>query len=392
MGLPVGPVIYAITVNGSPVKDIPLDVELRQCWGKHDLFFVRIEYPRTQTNIPTMKLWPDNAPVKIIWGRRPDNIQTWYGYVNHNNPKANADSGSKAFQITYVLTGISKQMNTDKNRTWGEVTPTYIARKIAGEYGLRCVVTKTDWVLPYEVQANESDFHFLNRMSDKTGYRFWVGNGTLYFINPAVVLQGSVHQSVPVFTLDKRFTALDTVREFNMNQGDNLPGAAKTLRSLYGIDITSGNAFQANASTDQSSEIAQIMSDWPAEDYNQAQRIVQAWQDRSQFWISANAELYGTSYLYPGKAIALKGAQLPQGGSGFWLVTSTEHILKNSGTIVTSSDKYVTRVELLRNESGTLPKIKSIDKITPEFMNCSLFNGKWRADSQVTIYDGVVTV
>lgn len=392
MALPVGPVVYAVYVNGIQIPEFPLDVELRQCWGHHDLFFLRIEYPRTANYIQALQLWAENAPVQIIWGRRPDNIQLWYGYVNHHNIKANADSGSKTLQITYICIGMTKPMNTDRTRTWGQVTPTYIARKIAGEYGMRAVLTKTDWVLPYEVQANESDFKFLNRIADKVGFRFWASNGTLYFIDPSVVLTGSAEQGVPIYSLDKRFTQVDTIRELEMNQGDNLPGAVKTKRILYGIDAESGNTYQANAITDQVTSVEQIMKVWPAESYDQGKRLVQAWQNRSQFWVSATAELFGTSYLYPGKSVMLQGYQLPQGAAGFWIVGRCEHVMKASGTTMTAADKYVTRTELLRNTTALTPKVKSVDKITPEFITCKLFNGVWRSQDQTVMYDGVISV
>ena len=392
MASPLGPVIYSIYVNGVVDNNFPLDVELQQCWGKHDMFCIRIEYPRTFTGVNILQLWPDNAPVQIIWGRRPDNIQTWYGYVNHKNIKGNADSGSKALQVTYFLLGTSKPMNTDKTRTWGQVTPTYIARKIASEYSMRAILTSTSWVLPYEVQTNESDFKFLNRMADKTGFRFWASNGTLYFIDPTVVLQNNVQQGTPTYYLDKRFTNLDTIREFDMNKGDNLPGGTKTTRTMFGVDPTSGQVLQITADTDQVTDVSQISKDWPIENYSTGKNLVNAWQSRSQFWLSATAELYGNAYLYPGKMIYLQGLQLPNDAQGYWIVASANHILKASGTSVASSDKFVTRVELLKNESSIIPKLKATTKISPEFVNCQLFNNGWRSNNLSVYYDGVSNI
>lgn len=388
---PVGPVVYAIAVNGDLIPEFPLDIELRQCWGQHELFFIRIEYPRQYTGIPTMKLWKDNDPVQITWGRSPDNIQTWYGYVNHHKVNSNADSGSRALQITYICTGTSKPMNNDKTRTWGQVTPTYIARKIASEYGFRSVLTKTDWILPYEVQSNESDFKFLNRISDKVGYRFWVSGSTLYFIDPTVVLQGSVHEGTPVFYLDKKYTQLDTIRDFSMNRGDNIPGNTIATRSIFGIDDSSNNIYQVNAASNVTADIDYIWQGWSPESADQAQRLVNAWQNRSQFWKHADAELYGTSSLYPGKLIYLTGMQLPAEAIGYWLVKSACHVAKASGTSKTSSDKYITRVEILRNTDTTIPAIKNVSKITPEFIPCNLFQGQWFSENASVLYDGVLS-
>src|SRR5579862_8175604 len=136
MGLPVGPVVYAIYVNGIQANEFPLDVELRQEWGCHDLFMIRIEIPRTYTGISSYQFWPDNSPVQIIFGRRSDNITSWFGYVNHHTVNGNSSSGSKALEIVYTLIGTSKPMNTDRSKTWGQVTGTYVAKTIFGSYGL----------------------------------------------------------------------------------------------------------------------------------------------------------------------------------------------------------------------------------------------------------------
>ena len=398
MAYPVGPVIYAVYVNDVLIKDFALDVELRQCWGCHDLFFIRFERTRTDLEFATSQLWPDNAPVRVVWGRRPDNIHTWYGYVNHHVVNSNASSGSRALQITYVLIGTSKPMNTDKSRAWGDVSATYIARKIAGEYGLRAVISSNPWVIPYEVQSNESDFRFLNRLADKIGYRFWVSGGTLYFIDPAVVLYGAPNQPVPQYRLDKRFTQLDSIRDFEMYEGGNIPGRVVANRSIFSFDATSGNIQQIQANTPLTSpgapipDINYILSEWPAESVTEAMNLVNAWQQRNQYWQTACAELYGNAYLYPGKLVNLQGMQMPPNGSGFWIVASASHILKASGTDLTSSDKYVTQVHLLKNSTQQSPNLKSIVKITPEFTTCILNSSNaWISQQATVLTDGVLT-
>jgi hypothetical protein len=388
----VGPVIYAIYINGVASKEFPLDVELRQCWGQHDTFYIRIEYQKMLV-LNNKTLWADNAPIQIIWGQAPSNVQTWYGYVNHHTIDSNSDSGSKVMQITYTCIGMSKPMNTDQTRTWGEVTGTYMAKKIAAEYGLRAVLSSTDWVHDYEVQSNESDFKFLNRMADKVGYRFWVSNGTLYFMDPIAIIEGvSGTQSAPKFYMDKSFLYLDTIVDFHMDEGDNIPGAAQTVRQMYGVDKATGNVFQVTAqNATVTGTLSQIDSEWPVNTVNEAQNLVNAWQSRSQFWMAATAELYGTSSLYPGKLVYLTGNQLNESAQGYWIVASADHVMRSSGTPDPTKDRYTTRVQLVKNESATLPKIRGLNKIAPEFVTCNLLNGIWRATTQTVIYDGITS-
>jgi len=390
MTLPLGPVVYSIWINDQLVTDTPLDVELRQGWGMHDMFFLRIEYYRQYLLTHRLPLWPDNAPIRIVWGMRPSNIQTWYGYVNHHTVDANADSGSQAMQITYVCLGTSKPMNTDKSRQWGAVTPTYIAKKIAGEYGFRCVLTSTNWVLSYEVQANESDFCFLNRIADKVGYRFWVSGGTLYFIDPSVVLQSSSVQAIPSFKMDKLFTKLDTVRQFHMNEGGNLPGAAIAYRSIFGLDKNSGSVFQVTANTNNSPTISQYKSDRPVDNLSEAQYLVAAWEGMNQWWQSATAELYGSTIIYPGKVVYLSGNQMPPNTEGYWIVGAVTHVLKSSWSTSFQSDRFFSRVELMKNTTGISPILKNVTSLSPEFIDCKLQqNQTWIATQATVIYDGV---
>lgn len=391
MANPVGPVIYDIQVDGKTVLDFPLDTELRQCWGRHDMFFVRIEIPRN-TSVDKLKIWRQNAPVKIIFGRRPADMHTWFGYVNHHNISENADSGSHALQITYVCIGTSKPMNTDKSRTWGSVSPTYMARKIAHEHGFRAILTSTNWVLPHEVQANESDFCFLNRIAEKVGYRFWVSGSTLFFIDPAVILMGTSKQAVPVFRMDKLFTQLDTLREFSLNQGDNIPGSVIAKRSVYGLNQATGQPFRLFANTDQSPIIEHVKSDMFVPDINYAQQHIQAWQNLNQFWLCASGELYGNTLIYPGKLVSLAGKQLPTDAQGHWIVSAACHVLKKSGSTYAPADKYVTQVELIKNTSASLPKIKHVHPISPEFVDCRLFKGTWLSQNTTVSYDGVLKV
>lgn len=386
MPVPVGPVIYQIYVNGQLIPDRPLDVSLEQTWAMHDLFSIRIEYNRGYP-MSAIVPWADNAPVQIVWGRRPNALQTWYGYVNHSEQASNADSGTHNLQYTYYVLGTSKPMNTENSFVWGNVSPTYIAKQMALRYHLRSVLTSTSWVLSNETQANMSDFAYLNYIAQKVGYRPWVSGGTLYFTDPAVILAGTARQGVPAYRQDKLMTQQDTMRDFKLLTGDNLPGSAVAQRQISGIDSTTGHLFTVSSG---SGSISKTNTVRVAQSYGEASQIIGAWQNLSQFWIGATAELFGWSLLYPGKVIYLDGTALPGGNIGYWIVVSVKHILKNSYTGLATNDKYVTQVVVMRNNSGTLPKLKGTNVISPEFVPCTVNNGTWFSSSLQTIYDGAV--
>jgi hypothetical protein len=388
---PVSPVVYSITVNGKKIQDFPLDVEIRQEFGLHEMAFVRIEYSRNFTSINSMPLWSENSLVQMVWGQGKGNLTTFYGYVNHHKINSNADSGTKATQVTYILIGTSKPMNSEATRTWGQVSITYMAKQLAAEHKLRPVLTSTSVVLDYEVQSAESDFVFLNRMAEKSGYRFGVLGGSLYCIDPTVVLAGSIRQAIPGYRLDKLFTHQDTVRNFEVIQGDNIPGSVKAQRVLHGIDQNTGLPFTVAADGTPASSITKIQTGRVARSVAEGKALVNAWSGLSQFWIQATAELFGNTLLYPGKLVHLEGQAMPGGTPGYWMVTSAQHLLKKSGLAYPANDRYVTRVCLVRNQAATVPNIKMISPVQPEFVGCTSAGGIWVAQSLTPVYDGNVT-
>lgn len=382
----VGPVVYQVYVNGMSILDRPLNASLKQAWGSHDIFSIRIEYNRGYP-MNTIMPWPDEAPVSVVWGRRPDKLQTWYGYVNHYELASNADSGTHNLQITYYLIGTSLPMNTASSRIWGNVSPTYIAKRIALKYRLRCVLTQTNWVLDNETQASMSDFAYMNYLADKTGYRFWVSGGTLYFIDPAVIMAGTSQQAVPIYRQDKLLTQQDTIRDFRVLRGVNLPGAVVAERQVFGIDRTSGHLF---GSSTGSGSITKVNTSRAVSSWNEATQINLAWARLNQFWICAYAELFGNNLIYPGKVVYLDGTALPGGNTGYWIVNQSRHILLNSWSGLATNDKYVTQVTLLRNTDGIIPDIKDTSIVSPEFIPCAVSDGIWYSTSMQVTYNGAI--
>ena len=386
----VPPVLYALEVSGVPVSDWPKDVELRQAWGQHDLFFLRIMVGKLRPYKRLLTAWPDNAPIKITYGRGQGNTSVWYGYINHHELSSQDDSNIDTIQITYVCIGTSKPMNTEVHRAWPSTTPTIVAQTLARKYKLRCVVTSTNFKLPFEMQ-NESDFSFLNRIAAKVGFNFWVSGGTMYFIDPAVCLSGLSAKFVPQYRIDKIPIQKDNAKNFRRIKGDNLPGAIISSRQVYGVDQSTGRPFMAQADTSQSPDITSFNSVRHVTSYEQGKQIINAEQSLNQFWIFATVEVFGYTPLYPGKAINLQGYALPDGASGYWIVQNVQHVLAPSGTSDPTMDFYATRLSIMTNATGGIPKLKGVSQVNPEQVSCILVDHKtWQSSNFSVITDGIV--
>src|SRR5581483_2692899 len=115
--VPVGHVLCTFTVNGVRSPEHPMDFELRQEWGRHDLLFARLVVPKGR-RVSQLTAWPDGAAVAVQWGRKGAGVLTWYGYINHHVIDTSDDMSGQDIQITYVLVGTSNVMNGDRNRVW----------------------------------------------------------------------------------------------------------------------------------------------------------------------------------------------------------------------------------------------------------------------------------
>jgi hypothetical protein len=384
----VGPVVFQVKVNGTVINESPLDFELRQAWGNHDLFFIRLVVPKLKPNKSLLKAWADGSPVEILWGRQPTSVSTWYGYINHHESSSTDDQKLGLWQMTYVIIGSSKVLNGHNSRTWKGMTAAGIAQTIAGANGFRAVVTQSTWVLPLEIQSNESDFQFLTRIADKVGFRFWVSGGTLYLIDPLVLVSAGTSYVVPHYVINKALYVQDTAVNFKVVQGDNIPGSVKMNRTIYGVDSSGVYAVTASGDSYQDSNID---SSRYVASRSEAQSIVNANKSLAQFWIQATVDVFGYNVLYPGKVINLSGAAIPDGDSGDWIVTGADHILKPSGTRAAVDDTYVTRLTLCRNTKDTtlVPYIKSVQPVVPEIVTCRLQANKWIATQMATITQGI---
>lgn len=381
----LGNAFASVYLRGTLYQGQPItDVQLVQGYGSHDMVYVRIEYPPQQAALMSqLNIWGDDTPVAVQWGRVPD-VNTWYGYVNHHEINSAADSGTNVMQVTYVLTGTSLAMNSATTTMYQNESITSLARRTAAKYGLRSVTTPTRFSLKYEAATGESDFQFLKRLAHKTGMRFWVSSGTLYMVDPVVIFQGAGQNAVPTFLQNKVIGTADTCRNFRYSKGRNVPGSVQANRTVYGIDATTGQEFSATASSPGTTRAA-VSTFYATQSYADAYARMVGWQNLSQFWITATADLYGNTSVYPGKLIAIFGNALPDGSAGYWLVSKVTHSITLNQVGPANTNQFLSSATLIRNKEAitgsavpaTLSQA-STAPVMPEFTKMNLNqNGQW---------------
>lgn len=375
-------VVYSLTVNGYTVTQHVVDVEVREGYGLHDIVILSLQVPSGLSTPNNISTWDQNSAISMLYGTSGTKPAMWYGYVNHSE-FVTEGSGGGILMVRYILIGTSKVLNDDQTRSWKNVSPSYIARKLAAEHGMRAVVNAYPQKTTYDAQAGESDFEFLNRMADKIGWKFRVSGGTLYFQSPNILFYGSSSNAVPGFNMDRNGYTTDTVVNFKLLKGDNIPGSVNGQQQVNALDAKSGKALTAKSGTGTTIIDRQYTSSSQA----QANNVLSGKVNNNKYWLNASATLYGNQAVHPGTLINLGGNAMIDGYSGLWLVTCVRHYM-SAAVNGKGPDVYTMDVEIMRNTATDVTFDKT-QQINPEFVTCHLDpNNLWISDSMVAIIDG----
>lgn len=123
-------------------------------------------------------------------------IQLWTGYPTTGLKKRGNLFYSMGPRIVYpdhkgtveiAITGYGEEFRmgrTEKRRVWTNAVDSDIATTIASEYGWKIDAEETTTLYEHVMQANESDWKFLDRRARIYGYQLYVEDGTLHFHPP----------------------------------------------------------------------------------------------------------------------------------------------------------------------------------------------------------------
>ena len=375
-------VVYSLTVNGYAISQHVVDVEVRESYGLHDIVILSMQLPGPVTTPSRINTWEQNSAVSMKYGIRGGTPAMWYGYVNHSE-YVTEGAGGGTLMVRYVLIGTSKVLNDDQTRSWKNVSPSYVARKLAAEHGMRAVVNAYRQKTSYDAQAGESDFEFLNRMAERIGWKFRVSGGTLYFQDPSVLFFGASEYAVPGFNMNRDAVSTDTVVNFKVLKGDNIPGSVKGQQQVNALDAKSGKSLTAKIGSG-TTIIDKLYTNGSQASANQ---ILAGKVNINKYWINASATLYGNQAVHPGTIINLGGAAMIDDYDGTWLVTCVRHYM-SAAPSGNGPDIYTMDVEIARNTATGVTFDKS-QRVNPEFVTCHLrTDNTWISDSMTAVIDG----
>jgi hypothetical protein len=329
--------VSGLTISGHRITNFIKRVEVREGYGVHSMVLIDVTTGAANT------AYPELAPVVLDFGRSPNDIVRWYGYVHHSSVLAS--NGSQSVTTRYVCIGTSLPLNIQRTRSWKNVSPTSIARQVGRQNGLRTVISPSARRLTYWAQSGQSDFKLLQDLATEVGFRFWVEGTTLYFLDPRILLLGQRSQNIPVFSKNQQPGVMDTLKELSILTGTMVPRDNGTtgISSISGLDAKTGRVIKASSSANSGTApfLNSITTARAVDNYADAQALMEARTLASRGWITMQATLYGTAKVAPGTLVAITGSSVSPDRAGRWMVTGTKHVINrdasNSGWVFTTT-------------------------------------------------------
>lgn len=378
---PVGEIQCFISMDGYDLGS-PQRVEIREGFGKHTVVMADFEWPRT-----TLKFGvpPELTAMKLDWGIQPTDVRTFYGYVNHHEILDEFHAMKRSFaRVRVFCVGTSLLMNQPSTRSWTSVTPSYVCRLLARQYGMRSVIHQSKYVESYIGQGTLSDFALLKKLADDTGFKLWVDGSTLQFLNPEVLISTPQATFVPSFTMNRIDGITDSLKKVKVIAGSLAPrDQDSSVVNVFGIDmntnvpikLTGAQTFETYSMTAPTRTVVHPNG---VSSLEEARKVIEAavWNN---VWAEMRADVSPVSNLRPGDICNIGGTALHPDYQGIWLVNGATHVMSRWSPFGygMTSELDLTRNQQDRSKFQLKSGLIGVRKVVP----CVTQNGVWKAQA-----------
>src|SRR5882757_904814 len=390
---------FGVEVSGRALNQYASDLQIIQETDKHTIALLDVQYRglgASNGNTKATSKWTyikENTPIRITYGMYPNYVDTFLGYVaSYKIVKTTTDKVFASIittRVQYTIVGASMPMQSSVNTAWKHISPSAIASRIAVKNGLRPIIHPYNAVYDYRLQ-NSCAFQFLCQLPNEIGYRFYVDNTDMYFIDPNIVMSQNTLRNIPQFWALNTPGVKDTLESFAPSVGTTTSETLVAKRSITGINPLTGRIIDANqqyalyeafTSIPRAPMLSKYEQTYPVDSYAEAVQRLDASTMRNQYWSTAEASVIGDYRVKPNKLVEFVGQGVPEDNAGLWLVKKATHKLTmppKSGN--TTAGIYKIDMKVLRNQSYTItyssPNILSpvTDKVAPK-----LVNGVWKS-------------
>lgn len=390
---------FGVEVRGKALAYYASDLQIIQETDKHTIALLDVQYRgagASNGNTKATNRWTyikENTPIRITYGMFPNYTTEFLGYAaSYKILKTTKDKvypGIITTRVQYTIVGTSMPMQSTVNFAWKNRSPSAIAASIAVKNGLRAVIHSFDSVYKYRLQ-NTSDFQFLRELADEIGYRFYVDNTDLYFVDPNILMSQNTLRNIPQFWALNTPGIKDTLEDFKPSVGTTTSETLVAKRSVTGINPLTGRIIDANqqyalyeafTSIPKAPVLSKYERRYPVDSYAEAVQRLGSSTQRNQYWTTAEACVWGDSRVKPNTLVEFVGQGVPEDNAGLWLVKSATHKLympPKTGNV--PSGQYHIEMKVLRNQSYTI-NYSSPNALSPstQQVGAKLINDVWKS-------------
>lgn len=381
--------------GGSNLSKTVTFMKIYQAEQQHDMAIATVR--GEDASLPEFKT---GTPCLIKYGWMPNQIETFYGYINHTSPPYHrvVNMAPSSVFMDVVCLSASFVLKDAFTQWWSNVQASSVVAAVATNNMFSSLVENDDPVWPRIANPGNSAWTFLVGQARRLGWLLACNKTNLRFLSSdRAIFQGSPSMA----TFWSRDAApninYETINTFTVLQGETLqePGHTRANRVLSGLDLSTGNTFTINndgSSVDAASLGAQstapffvqyerqMVSSNQIQGHDQLEFETQ----RNRFHIQARARVSGDTTVVQGVPVSLNG--LGPVNSGVWYVQEVIHELRVGS--------YVMDLYLGRDSSGDSGKRRTNalgvawsprDLSTAQTSRVPatvLINGQWRATWQ----------
>lgn len=309
----------APTLNGMSITDIDWIQER----NRHDLMIIRHSGTDPSLILPYI---PAGSPIKVTI-RTFRNTRTMYGYIH----KAEPEYGFLPRTTRITVVGAGYPMKEAGKTALANASVDMMVRRVARRHRLFADIEPHPRLFKQLVQSGETDWEFLTRLAEESGYSLRMDGVTLRFVSRGA--------------LSRHYRTLSPTLRYHKNRGSRLYDVL-SFTPTDGAYVDESSGFRAKRRVDYLDKYAATFSaahaktpldvgrkgtdpqytrfdSRTATSFKEADYIAQASMENNRYQLLAQAELVGNPVICPDMSVFLKGIGSPY--NGYWTVLKAHH-------------------------------------------------------------------
>jgi hypothetical protein len=331
---------FSVQFPDYPTFSMPAnEMTLTQEVNTHDILTLKF----SDFGLLMLKGLKTESPVIVNW-RTSNGIKgTFFGGV-YGIQRTHAVQASKESEITFL--GLTFKMKDSKSGVWINKTVADVVQVIVKRNGLKAVVSGHPARYSQITQQGESDWEFLQRLADMSGYTISVRGKTILFRTIDEVVSESIG-GMPILFQEQNFMppfssleeqTLDRITPLYGDYLENPDFHNNSFKITRGVDPIKAVSFTSTESPKNKQQVRktrseplfnQELTNVVANTKEVSQSVAKAKAAKARFNIPAKFQSQGDPRIMPNSLVEVEGVL--EDADGYWLVHKVTHYLNVNG-------------------------------------------------------------